>query len=220
MHMHRRALTTLFVLGILSLRAEAIDYEKDVMPIFEAKCYDCHSQEAKKVKGGLRLDDPEVFYKRFGKNDVVVPGDWDASYLFVTITRPHEDDDAMPPEGKGDPLTPEEVMTVDNWIHEGARIGREKGKKGDDEMAPEKILKFKNGVLVTEEFGLEEEVEVVPEAGPQKWTNRDGRTIIATFKGLEDGKAHLVLEGGTSAYYPLEKLSDESQAEIKRLSGE
>jgi hypothetical protein len=201
-----------------TLPSLALDYEKDIMPIFEAKCYDCHSSEAKKVKGGLRLDQPEAFYKRFSKNDVVIPGDWDASYLFVTITRPHEDKEAMPPKGKGDPLTPEEVMKVANWLHEGARVGREKGDKGSKEMDPEKILKFKDGVLAPEQFGVGEEPAPQAEPTPREWTNRDGKKIIATFKGLKDGKAHLVLENGKSAHYPLEKLSDESQAEIKKLA--
>lgn len=206
---------------LLALPAVALDYEKDIMPIFEAKCYDCHSDDAKKIKGGLRLDDPEHFYKRFSKNDVVTPGDWDASYLFVTITRPHEDEKAMPPEGKGDPLTPEEVMKVANWIHEGAKIGRERGDKGSTDMDPAKILKFKDGVLLPEQFGNEEpEAEPMLAPSPRKWTNRDGNTITATFKGLKDGKVQLLLENGTLTYYPLEKLSDESQAEIKKLSNE
>lgn len=203
-----------------TLPSLALDYEKDIMPIFEGKCYDCHSAESKKVKGGLRLDQPEQFYKRFSKNDVVIPGDWDASYLFVTITRPHEDKEAMPPKGKGDPLTPEEVMKVATWIHEGARVDREKGDKGSKEMDPEKILKFKDGVLAPEQFGVGAETPPEPEATPREWTNRDGKQIIATFKGLKDGKAHLVLENGKSAHYPLEKLSNKSQAEIKKLTEE
>lgn len=205
---------------LLALPAVALDYEKDIMPIFEAKCYDCHSADAKKIKGGLRLDDPEHFYKRFGKNDVVIPGDWDASYLFVTITRPHDDENAMPPEGKGDMLTPEEVMKVANWIHEGAKIGREKGDKGSADMDPAKILKFKDGVLLTEQLDEEGEAEPFVAPTPREWTNRQGKTIIATFMGLKDGKAHLLLENGTNTYYPLSRLSDESQAEIKKLSGE
>lgn len=67
--------------------AQALDDKGDVMPIFKAKCYDCHSEEGAKVRGGLRLDDEDYFLKRFSKNEVVVPGDWDASFLFVTLVR-------------------------------------------------------------------------------------------------------------------------------------
>ncbi|WP_193212824.1 c-type cytochrome domain-containing protein [Luteolibacter marinus] len=214
--MNHPALPVFLVAGLLTANARALDYEKDVMPIFEAKCYDCHSAKSKKVKGGLRLDDPEGFFKRFAKNDVVIPGDWDASYLFVTITKPREEKHAMPPEDRGDPLTPEEITTVAKWIHEGARIGRERGDKGSKDRDPEKVLRFKDGVLVTET--LEEEAPPEVPAAPLEWTNREGRKIIATFRGLEDGKVHLELENGNDAFYPLDKLSDESQAVIRELA--
>ena len=67
----------------------ALSYERDIMPIFESKCFECHSAK-QKVKGGLRLDDPEHFYKRFAKNSVVIPGDWDGSYLFVALETSRE----------------------------------------------------------------------------------------------------------------------------------
>ena len=57
-----------FLLVASSLQAAPLDYERDIMPIFEAKCFDCHSA-AKKVKGGFRLDDP----KWFGVNSKVPP---------------------------------------------------------------------------------------------------------------------------------------------------
>ncbi len=69
------------------------------MPIFEEKCFSCHS-EAEKVKGGLRLDDPKHLHSRFSKNELVIPGDWDGSYLFVAVSRPPGAKDAMPPKAK------------------------------------------------------------------------------------------------------------------------
>ena len=59
------------LLFVLPLAVHALDYKRDVMPIFKEKCYDCHSSKAKKVKGGLRLDDEKIFSKRFAKNGVV-----------------------------------------------------------------------------------------------------------------------------------------------------
>lgn len=201
------------------LPAAALDYEKDVMPIFQKKCSDCHSEKSDDVKGGLRLDDPEAFLKRFAKNDVVIPGEWDASYLFVTITKPQREKGAMPPKDKGDPLTPDEIMTVAKWIHQGAAIRREKGEKGSKEMDPEKILRFKDGLLVTEDEADAEIPSAMPTpAAPQEWSNRTGQKILATFKGLKDGKVHFILENGRDAFYPLDGLSDESQAAIRKLA--
>ena len=79
------------LLFTLPLVGHALDYKRDIIPIFKEKCYDCHSSKAKKVKGGLRLDDEKIFSKRFAKNEVVVPGDWDASYLFVALVMPQHE---------------------------------------------------------------------------------------------------------------------------------
>lgn len=223
--------TLLVLVGAVLLPASylhALDYERDVQPIFEKKCYDCHSAEADKVKGGLRLDDAEHFYQRFAKNDIIVPGDWDASYLFVTITRPHDAEEAMPPKGKGDPLTPKEIMTVANWIHEGARVGREKGATGSDDFKPEDFIKFKDGVMLTEGALAESAADgdaaddksmMKPQEAPadslREWTNKEGTTIKAVLKGVEDGSAVFQLEDGRVARYPLDRLSAESQAEIR-----
>ena len=106
--------------GVSFPPAIALEYEKDIMPIFDAKCADCHSVNSEKVKGGLKLDDPKHFQNRFAKDSLVVPGDWDASYLFITIFRPPEAEEAMPPKGKGERLTADEAKLVQQWINEGA----------------------------------------------------------------------------------------------------
>lgn len=197
------------------LPASALDYKKDVMPIFKAKCYDCHSDEAKKVKGGLRFDDEEHFFKRFAKEDVVIPGDWDASYLFVTIVRPEHEKGAMPPKNKGERLTEKEIRTVAQWIHEGAKIDGEKGKVGPDQWDPEKTLKFKDGRIVTEQFGPAPKM-IEPEW--EEWTNAKGKKITARFRGLAKEKVILELKTtGKRVPYPLEQLSKESQAKAKTL---
>ncbi|MGJ8642414.1 MAG: c-type cytochrome domain-containing protein [Luteolibacter sp.] len=204
---------SLLFLALIATQSFALDYERDILPIFEKKCFDCHSAEAKKIKGGLKLDDEEHFYNRFAKNDVVIPGDWDASYLFVTLVMPLEEDGAMPPDGKGDRLNEEEIMAVAQWIHEGAKIGREKGDQGSDDMEPSKILKFHNGLL------LKEGDQAPPEEAPPKpewedWTNSEGKKITAKYLKLENGKVRFELQGGKSVDYPLEQLSEESQTRI------
>ena len=193
--------------------AHALDYKRDVLPIFKAKCFDCHSEEGDKITGGLRLDDEEHFLKRFGKNEVVIPGDWDASFLFVTVVRPQHEKGAMPPRNKGERLTEEEIMTVAQWIHEGAKIDGKKGKKGPDKWDPRKLLKFKDGRIVTEQFGP---APVVVEPAWEKWTNARGVEIVARFRGLLKGKVNFELKGGKKVAYPLEQLSAESQARVKK----
>lgn len=176
----------------------ALDYERDVMPIFMEKCADCHSNESGKTKGGFKVDDPDHLLGRLSKNSLVVPGDWDASYLFITLYRPADHDDAMPPAGKGERLTPEEVELVQRWITEGAPIN---GVRGDEGEMPASMP-------------AEPEVMSSPGPLPTEWTNREGKTIVATLLKVEDGKAFLRLANGTVYPYPVENLSDVSQAAL------
>lgn len=201
----------------LSLAANALDYKRDVMPIFKEKCYDCHSSKAKKVKGGLRLDDEKHFFKRFTKNEVVVPGDWDASYLFVTLVMPQHEKGAMPPKNNGESLTEKEIRTVAEWIHEGAEIDGEKGKEGPENWHPDKLLKFKDGRVVTEQFGEAPKVEK-QEPKWESWTNKEGKEITARFHGVAKEKVDFELKNGKRVSYPLEQLSKESRLRISALS--
>jgi hypothetical protein len=217
---HRTIVLLGFLLGplVFSLSAAPLDYKRDIMPIFEAKCFDCHGDG--ESKGGLKLDDPKAFYKRFAKNNVVVPGDWDGSYLFVAVSRPPGAKDAMPPKKKGDSLTPDEVMKVAKWIYEGARIDGEKGEKGAKDDNPEEFIKFKNGVMVTDSYDHVEE-EKVPEKAveevPRDWFNAEGQKIVAIYKGIEGDKVILVRKDGKAFKYPIAKLSDKSQGLLKEL---
>lgn len=181
------------------LPVHALDYERDIMPIFEKKCADCHSRASGESKGGLILDDPKHLLGRLGKNNLVVPGDWDASYLFITLYRPEGDEDAMPPKGKGERLTPDEVTLVQKWITEGAPILGERGARGTMPEEAEKMTKE----------------EPAPAAAPRPWTNREGKTITATLLGVEGDVAILRLANGTVHRYPVANLSDESRAALK-----
>lgn len=195
----------LLLFALAGAPAFALEYEKDIMPIFIEKCSDCHSDSGK-VKGGLKLDDPKHLSGRLGKNKLVVPGDWDASYLFVTLFRPEGDDDAMPPKGKGERLTPEEVVLVQRWISEGAEILGEKGEKGPMPKPGEP------GYIET---GDSEKKEMPAAPQPREWTNREGKSITATLLGVEGEVALLRLANGTVYRYPIENLSEESRAGLK-----
>ncbi|MFT5857286.1 MAG: hypothetical protein ACI8XO_004546 [Verrucomicrobiales bacterium] len=212
----------LFLLIAFGSTAFALDYKRDIMPIFEDKCFKCHAKD--KSKGGLRLDDPKHFYKRFAKNNVVVPGDWDGSYLFVTVSRAPGSKDSMPPKtkkGDGKSLTPEEVMKVAKWIYEGARIDGEKGEKGDKDDNPEDFVKFKDGVMITDSFDVAREEDEMPEKKqgekPREWTNSAGQKIIATYKGIEGETVLLLLKSGKTVKYPVKKLSKDSRKLVEEL---
>ena len=184
----------------------SLDYEADIMPFLSEKCGECHSKDTK-AKGGLKLDDPKHLSGRFEKNSVIAPGDWDASGLFITLFRPPDHKDAMPPKGKGTRLTPEETRLVQQWIADGASIDGKRGEKGS--MPKEGEAGY---------------IAIAKNAAPSKptppveqdWTNTEGKTIRATLIRLEGDLAVLKLKSGQVYKYPTSKLSELSRAQLPK----
>ncbi len=118
--------------------ASAVDFEKEILPILDAKCMKCHESEhvdatgrTKKPKGGLVMDTAEGL-KKGGKehgDKNIVPGKSADSRLYVVTTLAISDDAFMPPEGKADPLTDAEKDLLKKWIDEGASFGAWTAKK-------------------------------------------------------------------------------------------
>lgn len=99
---------------------EGVTYAKDIKPLFERSCFKCHGEE--KQKAGLRLDTLAAALKGTKDEKVILPGDSAGSELVEAVARVGDDEDEwMPPEGKADPLTAEEVGLVRAWIDQGAK---------------------------------------------------------------------------------------------------
>ena len=99
-------------------KKEEVTFAKDIQPIFEKSCYKCHGAE--KQKGKLRLDSLAAALKGGENGPNVIPKDSAKSTLVYSVARLVEDD-AMPPEGKGDRLTKEQVGLIRAWIDQGAK---------------------------------------------------------------------------------------------------
>ena len=93
------------------------NYESDIKPLFAKKCGACHS--ALEQEADLRLDAGTLIHQGGGSGAVIIPGDADGSLLFERITA-EDPADRMPPEGEGEPLTPEQIDLVRSWINGGA----------------------------------------------------------------------------------------------------
>ena len=57
-----RALLTLFTLVVTA--AGAADFKKDIQPILKARCFECHSEQAKKEKAGYVFDNLKRYAAR------------------------------------------------------------------------------------------------------------------------------------------------------------
>jgi len=96
--------------------AAPVDFVREIRPIFEAHCYDCHSGDTR--KSGLRLDVKSAALKGGDNHGPdIVPGKPEESPLIRFLTSDDEDE-IMPP--KGGPLSGDEIALVTRWVAEGA----------------------------------------------------------------------------------------------------
>lgn len=95
----------------------AVDFLRDVQPILTNSCLRCHGPE--RPKSQFRLDGREVSLKGGDNGIAIVPGKSAESRLIHFVARLVPDME-MPPDGKGDPLTPEQVGLLRAWIDQGA----------------------------------------------------------------------------------------------------
>jgi mono/diheme cytochrome c family protein len=86
-------------------------YSRDVEPIFDRTCIQCHGPE--RADKGLRLDSYQRMMAGDSYGTVVIPGDSSLSAI-VTILK----GGTMPHGGTG--LSPTELETVSRWIDSGA----------------------------------------------------------------------------------------------------
>lgn len=98
----------------------AVDFEKDIKPILDAACLKCHGPE--KPKSKFRIDDRAAMLKGGDSGVSVIPGD-SAKSSFIHYVARLVPDMEMPPAGKGEPLTAEQVGLLRAWIDQDAPWG-------------------------------------------------------------------------------------------------
>lgn len=97
--------------------AAPVDFARQIQPLFETKCLECHNPS--KVKGDLLMDTAANLLKGGENGPGLVAGKPDESEILKRVILPKGHDDVMPP--KGDPLAAGEIALVKQWIAEGAK---------------------------------------------------------------------------------------------------
>jgi len=92
----------------------AVDFARDVQPIFAKSCVSCHGPE--KQRGGLRLDRRADALKGGDSGPALVSGKATESLLLKKVTS--KDDQERMPAGRP-ALTPDEIRTLTAWIDAG-----------------------------------------------------------------------------------------------------
>ena len=104
----------LLIVSIPSMWA-AVNFDREVRPIFSDNCFACHGPDEKHRMAKLRLDTPDGGLAR-----VVAGGHSAESKLFQRINAPNKAL-RMPPPASGHSLTDKQIDTVRRWIDEGAK---------------------------------------------------------------------------------------------------
>ncbi len=94
----------------------AVDFSKQVLPVLQRACFECHGPEVQKAD--LRLDGKALAFSSGEHAPVITPGKPDASELLRRISLPRSDKQAMP--RRGAPLSAAEIGSLRTWIAEGA----------------------------------------------------------------------------------------------------
>ena len=112
----------LLTFGLLPTVVSAADeptgiefFEKKIRPVLVQHCYECHSADAKAVKGGLLLDSRDGWKRGGDSGPALLPSKPNDSLLIKALK--HEDGMEMPPKGK---LPDEIIADFVKWIEQGA----------------------------------------------------------------------------------------------------
>ncbi len=97
-------------------KAGNVFFERHIRPVLVEHCYECHSEEAEKQKGGLLLDRASGWLDGGDSGKAVIPGNVKGSLLITAVHRVDEDLE-MPPKYALDDQT---VSLLEEWIARGA----------------------------------------------------------------------------------------------------
>ncbi|CAG0959839.1 hypothetical protein PHYC_00664 [Phycisphaerales bacterium] len=95
--------------------AGGIDFSRDILPIFDRHCLECHGQA--KHRGGLRLDSREGMLEGGDNGPALIPGDAENSPIIRRVLG-RDGEDRMPLNR--DPISQGQIEALKAWIAAGA----------------------------------------------------------------------------------------------------
>ncbi|MAT46452.1 MAG: hypothetical protein CMO35_03365 [Verrucomicrobiaceae bacterium] len=136
MHLRLRFLV-LSLTPALAMGAE-IDFNRDIRPILSNKCLACHGPDEKELKADLRLDSLRGATMDLGGYSAIVPGKVSESELIARVVE-EDEDERMPPKGKGKRLDPGEIDLLKRWIAQGAKFDQHWSYQVPQRSIPPKV---------------------------------------------------------------------------------
>lgn len=171
-----------------------ISYEKQIYPLLESYCLDCHG--ADDADGGFALDTFAALMKGGEEGVALVPGKSAESLLvkFLEGKSGREGKNQFMPPGKRDKMKPEEIALIKAWIDAGA-----KGPvMADAKPAPRQVITPKIAPSVTPRRAIQAvaysptvKLVAVARHGEVELTNPVSRAVVRKLTGFT-GKVNAV----------------------------
>jgi hypothetical protein len=106
-----------------------ISFSADVQPILAESCLSCHNRTGEgSVSSGYSVATYDDVLEGTSLGTVIIPGSSESSNLYRVIAMKTAREIRMPPhhdvslaEGRGVPLSEEQINTIKKWIDQGAK---------------------------------------------------------------------------------------------------
>ena len=113
----------LIVTSSLSAKDE-VDFNTQIKSLLSNRCIACHGPDEENREAGLRLDTFEGATRDLDGYSAIIAGDAEESEVMFRVTLDDDDEELMPPKGKGQRLSDEEIALFTEWINQGAKYDK------------------------------------------------------------------------------------------------
>ena len=138
-------LSLVLVMASAARAADSIDgntlFEQHIRPVLVERCYECHSAQAKKLKGKLHLDSKQGIAQGGADGKILVQGQPEKSRLIEAL-KWTDPDLQMPPKQQ---LSAEQIHWFEEWIKLGAPDPREGSTSAVPASAPKRGMDLETG---------------------------------------------------------------------------
>jgi mono/diheme cytochrome c family protein len=101
-----------FILAPTLFAEERIDFNTQIKSLLSNRCIACHGPDEENREAGLRLDTFDGATRDLDGYSAIVAGDAEESEVMFRVTLDDDDEELMPPKGKGQRLSDEEVALL------------------------------------------------------------------------------------------------------------
>ena len=109
---------------LLAFAKQDIDFNSQIKSLLSNRCIACHGPDEEHREAGLRLDTFDGATRDIDGYSAIVPGNPEDSEILFRVTLEDGDQELMPPKGRGERLSEEEVTLLTEWIKQGAKYDK------------------------------------------------------------------------------------------------